>query len=61
MSLVYIEESSANMSFVVESLLLVKGRSLINIQKSSGPRIEPCGTPEQIVPGFDFLQFRYTN
>ena len=54
MPLVYIEESSVNVSFVVDLLLLRKDMSLINMQKSSGPRIEPFGTPEQIVSDFDF-------
>ena len=32
---------------------IMEGRSLINVTKGSGPRIDPCGTPDEIHIEFD--------
>ena len=42
-------ESSANKAVVTDELTTA-GRSLMNIEKRIGPRMEPCGTPERISP-----------
>ena len=34
---------------------IMEGRSLINATKSSGPRIEPCRTPDKMHIEFDLV------
>ena len=54
------DESSANREFLNCLSCMCSGRSFINIQNSSGPRILPCGTPDCIVPIADNLPFAQT-
>ena len=37
--------------------MLTSGMSFMYIRKRSGPNIDPCGTPVEIVNTFDVMQF----
>ena len=50
--------SSAYMSVLDKSIY--NGRSLINRRKSSGPKIEPCGTPLIMTLSSDKVLFKDT-
>ena len=39
---------------------MCSGRSFINIQKSRGPKILPCGTPDCMIPTAETLLFAQT-
>ena len=54
------DESSANREFLTFLSCMCSGRSFINIQNSSGPRILPCGTHDCMVPIADNLPFAQT-
>ena len=59
-SLVSRDESSANREFLTFLSCMCNGRSFINIQNSSGPRILPCGTLYCMVPITEHLPFAQT-
>ena len=50
----YIAVSSAKMAIWI---LFVYGRSFIQIVKSSGPKVDPCGTPDMISLWVDLVPF----
>ena len=51
-------ETSANRPRIFDWMLLTV--SLIKIRNSSGPRIEPCGTPAKIDAQSDIIPFMTT-
>ena len=50
----YIVVSSAYKSVDATIFWSLRGRSLINIKNKSGPRLDPCGTPQVIFSVSDF-------
>ena len=59
--LVWRDELSVNREFLTFLSCICSGRSFINVQKSKGPRILPCGTPGCMVPTADSLPFAQTS
>ena len=51
--------SSANS--LDSDVLIQRGKSLMKILNSSGPRMEPCGTPYLIGSNVDLLDFMQTD
>ena len=41
---------------ISEGIITVDGRLLINTVKRTGPRCEPCGTPQEIVLYSDIVE-----
>ena len=48
------EVSSANMSPLTLLLVICRGRSLIKIQNTRSPRIDPWGIPQRIIPSLEY-------
>ena len=57
---VWIDASSAN-KVLVRPFLIWSGRSLMYKRNSSGPRTDPCGTPDLIMPFREVVLFTLTN
>ena len=50
-------ESSAKRSMIANGHVSEKGRSFMKIENRRGPRIEPWGTPDVILPIFEYFEF----